>query len=173
VSNNTTNPARLAVYNLGQNVPTANAYADANALSGQVVITNPAVTTFRIAVDPAGDEDHVTLTGGSFHFRYSSPYQRVYVVDTPISYVCSAGAGGAIQRISQYAITAVQPTDPAAAPLSLGVNGLVATPVTVCRFAYQPGTAQRSGLVTLDITVSDASGETVQLLHQVHVDNAP
>jgi len=37
---------------------------------------------------------------------------------------------------------------------------------------YTPGTAERSGLVSLQFTVS-AQGESVSLLSQVHVDNVP
>jgi MSHA biogenesis protein MshO len=175
VSNNSTNPARLAIYNLGPGIPTANAYADAGAAAGTpVVITNPAVTTFTINTDSFGDEHHVTLTSGSFRFRHQSPYQRVFVVDTPVSYLCASGDNGTITRFQNYTVSAAQPIDPAAAPLAGGTNGLLATPVTACAFRYTAGTAQRSGLVTLDITVSDgASGDTVRLLHQVHVDNAP
>ena len=84
-----------------------------------------------------------------------------------------AEAGGNITRFSEYAIAATQPTNPAAAPLSGGNNAVLTTPVTACAFSYTPGTNQRAGLVTLDITVADASGERVRLLHQVHVDNSP
>jgi MSHA biogenesis protein MshO len=173
VSNNTTNPARLAVYNLG--VAGANAYADAGAAAGTpVVMTNPAVTTFTINNDSASDEHQITLTSGSFRFRHHSPYQRVFVVDTPVSYVCTPGPGGTIQLIQNYAINATQPTDPGVAPLSGGTRALLATPVTACTFRYDAGSAHRAGLVTLDITVSEtASGDTERLLYQVHVDNAP
>jgi MSHA biogenesis protein MshO len=48
----------------------------------------------------------------------------------------------------------------------------MATQVTGCAFDYTPGTAERAGLVSLQIVVS-AQGETVSLLSQIHVDNVP
>ncbi len=160
---------RLAIYNQG--VPGADAYADASLPGGPYVITNPAVTTFTINGD--GDEQQITPSS-NFYFRWASPNQRVFLVDTPVTYVCSPGAGGTITRYWNYTIAATQPTNPSAAPLSAGSNALLSTPVTACSFSYSPGTNQRAGLVTLDITVADAaSGNQVRLLYQVHVDNAP
>jgi len=166
---------RLAIYNQG--VTSADAYTDAGLdLSAGRVITNPAYTTFTIDNDDGApaDEHRVALNTGSFRFRWASPDQRVFIVDTPITYVCNPGSAGTITRYWDYAISATQPTDPAAAPLSGGNNALLTTPVTACTFSYSPGTNQRAGLVTLDVTVADtASGEQVRLLHQVHVDNSP
>lgn len=166
----TSTTERLAIYNQG--VPSADAYADANLLSGTAyVITNPVNTTFTISTDGGGfnDEDQILPLTGNFRFRWASPNQRVYIVDTPVSYVCSAGANGNITRYWNYPITAAQQTTPAGA-----TTALLSTPVTACNFSYSPGTNQRAGLVTLDIIVQDsASGEQVRLLYQVHVDNAP
>jgi MSHA biogenesis protein MshO len=44
--------------------------------------------------------------------------------------------------------------------------------VSACSFIYHPGTPQHSGMVTLGLTLTDA-GETITLMHQVHVENAP
>lgn len=171
---------RLAVYNLGISPAVlcggtgADAYSDANCGAGsRVVMTNPNVLTFSITNDATSNEPHITPAGGSFNFRWASPFQRVFVVDTPVTYLCAPGAGGTITRYQGYAITAAQPINPAITPLSGGTNGLLAMPVTACAFTYTPGTAQRAGLVTLDITVASPDGDTVRLLHQVHVDNAP
>ena len=49
---------------------------------------------------------------------------------------------------------------------------LMADRVTACGFTYTPGTAERAGLVTLEITIAE-QGELVRLLAQVHIDNAP
>lgn len=176
VSNNTTNPVRLAIYNQG--VTGADAYADAGAAAGTpVVMTNPAVTTFTVQNDGGGfnDEHQIIPTSGSFNFRWRSPNQRVYIVDTPITYLCDTSAGAlSIQRYANYNIFAAQPTNPTAAPLNAVAPALVTNHVVTCAFTYQPGVAQRSGLVTLDMTVQDpTTGEQVRLLHQVHVDNAP
>jgi MSHA biogenesis protein MshO len=166
---------RLSIYNQG--VTGADAYADASLLAGRYVITNPLMTAFTIAKDGGGfnDEDQVLPAGASsFNFRYASPNQRVFIVDTPVTYACDT-ANKTITRYSSYAIAAAQPTNPAAAPLSAATNiALLSTPVTACTFTYSPGTNQRAGLVTLDITVSDTtSGDVVRLLYQAHVDNSP
>jgi hypothetical protein len=49
---------------------------------------------------------------------------------------------------------------------------LVASNVTGCQFVLSAGTAQRNGLATLTLQIAQ-SGESVQLLHQVEVVNAP
>jgi MSHA biogenesis protein MshO len=49
---------------------------------------------------------------------------------------------------------------------------LMANEISGCAFSYTPGTAERAGLVSLEFTVS-SQGESVSLLSQVHVDNAP
>lgn len=173
-SNAQTPKTRLAIYNQG--VAGADAYADANlgALAGPYVMTNPSNLNFTIDGDgylPLPDEHQVTPSAGAiFNFRYASPNQRVYIVDTPISYVCNAGPNGNITRYSSYSITAAQ----AATPVGATNTALLSTPVSACSFSYSPGTNQRAGLVTLDITVRDnASGEQVRLLYQAHVDNSP
>jgi MSHA biogenesis protein MshO len=87
-----------------------------------------------------------------------------------VSYVCTAGLNGNITRYSNYPITAAQQVTPAGATNI----ALLSKPVSACKFSYSAGTSQRAGVVTLDITVTDAaSGEQVRLLHQAHVDNAP
>ena len=169
----TSTTQRLSIYNQG--VTNADAYADANLPAGPYVITNPnlpANTTFTINNDdgaPPDEHQILPIGGATFRFRYASPNQRVFVVDTPVSYVCNAGANGNIMRYSNYPITAAQQSTP------VGTTPvLLSMPVTACSFSYSPGTNQRAGLVTLDITVADAaSGEQVRLLYQVHVDNSP
>ncbi len=101
----------------------------------------------------------------AFQFPFSSPQQRFFIVDTPITYLC---INNQLLRYSGYVIGAAQPNPPA------GVIGqLQADKIASCRFTYSPGTASRSGLVTVEITLTDAMGESVQLMQQVHVDNVP
>lgn len=171
-------PARLAIYNQG-NVA-ADAYADGDESTvapSSYVITRNTVTRFTIDNDDGAppDEHHVALNLGSFRFRWDSPFHRIFIVDTPITYICDPAAG-TLTRYWNYPIRTAQPTDPAVDPLSdpSAQNALLTSPVSACTFTYTAGTNTRSGLVTLDITVRDAaSGEQVRLLHQVHVDNSP
>jgi MSHA biogenesis protein MshO len=153
----------LAVYNVG--VPGASAYELSNVIT-------PAGTTISIDTDGATGEDRITLTP-PFRFAYASPTQRVFLVDGPVSYLCDTVAG-TLTRYQGYAIAANQSArDSHGELLAAGaIASLMANRVGGCSFDYTPGTAERAGLVSLQIVVS-AQGETVSLLSQVHVDNVP
>ncbi len=94
------------------------------------------------------------------HFPFQSPQQRLFIVDTPISYQC---IGGELLRYDNYSI--------GSAAANPEVQAKAAT--LSCLFNYSPGSATRAGLVTLNLTLTDTSGESVRLIHQVHVDNMP
>jgi len=111
-----------------------------------------------------------------------SPTRRVFIVAaSPVTYACDAGAG-TLWRISGYARQASQPVSLASGVLSgasskvpLATN--VTCPVIVAgttppRFSYAGGAAERNSLLSAWITLS-SQGETVSLLHQIHVDNTP
>ncbi len=153
----------LSIYNVG--VPGANAYELAN------VITPPG-TQINIDADAVAGEDNVTLSP-AFRFAYGSPAQRVFLVDGPLSYLCDLGAG-TLTRYAGYSIAASQSNRDSAAELSAAgaTNTLIASHISACSITYAPGTSQRAGLVTLQISIAD-SGETISLLHQVHVQNVP
>lgn len=160
---------RLAVYS--QDV--TETYTDAAAAVGPRVITNPTTTTFRIDNDVAGDEHQIIPVAGNFHFRRASPNQRVYLVDTPVTYLCDTTAR-TLRRFQNYTVTAAQPVNPSSAPLAAATNAIVTDRIAACQFVYAPGTNERGALLTLTITVNDPpTGETVRLVQQVHVDNAP
>jgi MSHA biogenesis protein MshO len=152
----------LAIYNVG--VPGADAYELANVIT-------PAGTQIDVTAD-AGGEDRVTLAP-PFQFAYGAPTQRVYLVDGPVTYLCNPLAR-TLMRYAGYSIAASQNTrDSHAELLAAGaVASLMANQIDSCAFAYTPGTAERGGLVSLRFTVT-SQGETVALVAQVHVDNAP
>jgi MSHA biogenesis protein MshO len=136
----------LVISNLG------GASADAYAGSNRTTVTNSGNARV-IALNPA------------LKFPFSSPQQRFFIVDTPITYRCTSS--NQLLRYSGYAIAAAQPNPPS-------VTGQIqADKIASCLFTYSPGSASRSGLVTLTITLTDAKNESVQLMHQVHVDNLP
>ena len=147
------NDLRLVIFNLGQ--PGADAYA------GDAVIT-PAGLTITAAADSGGgalaDEQNITLSAGH-QFAFQSAGQRIYLVDNAISYICT---GGQLNRRVD-AIGNPQPTS-GGEPQTKFVSN--------CAFTYSAGTASRGGLVTLDLTLT-RDGESVRLLHQVHVANVP
>jgi MSHA biogenesis protein MshO len=138
----------LVVYNVAAGGTMGNAYFGDNRTG-----VGAGSTSGTIRLDPP------------IRFPFASPYQRFFIVDEPVSYVCDPAAG-TLTRHAGYTIAATQSGNPG------GSSALMARPVESCAFTYQPGTSQRAGLVTLRLQIGE-SGETVTLLHQVHVENAP
>lgn len=139
---------QIVVFNLG--VPGADAYEG---------------TSRRASVAPFGTAlATVTFNPNGAAFPFSSPAKRFQVVDTAVSYAC---AGGQLRRYWGYAITGAQANPPAG-----GSNALLADKVSTCSFSYAAGTSQSNALITLRLQLTD-DGETVSLLNQVHVSNAP
>lgn len=153
----------LAIYNVG--VTGADAYELANVMT-------PAGTQIDISADTFAGEDRVNLSP-AFRFAFGSPTQRVFLVDGPISYICDSNAGS-MTRYSDYTIAQNHSDrDSAAELLAAGATAsLVAGQVTACLFNYAAGTAERAGMVTMELAVGE-QGETISLLTQVHVDNVP
>lgn len=142
---------QVVVFNLG--VPGADAYESAG-------------TSRRPAAAPFGSALTTVTVSSAMPFPFASPARRFQVVDTPVSYICT---GNQLRRYWGYAIVNAQPVPPAG-----GSNALIADKVAAggCNFAYSAGPSQREALVTLQLNLTDG-GETVSLLHQVHVNNAP
>ena len=166
---------RIAVSNWSARNATANAYAGDNI--------TPTSTTLTLAVADATceGEDRVTLSSG-FRFPFASTRQRLFIAnngDNPVTYLCdSSGGVRNITRYHGYNFTLNQASvDTAAELIAAGAgaadeSSLLTEQVQSCNFQYQAGTSQRSGIVILDITLRDSTtGESVRLLHQVHVDN--
>ena len=149
----------LSIYNVG--VPGANAYQMTNVIT-------PAGTTITVSAGATSNQNLVTLNP-PFQFAYGSPEKRVYLVSGPVSYLCDTSAG-TLTRYSGYAIASTQPTS--AAAMSGAAAALVAANVASCSFTYSAGTAQRNALATLSLQIAQ-SGESVQLLNEVQVVNAP
>lgn len=158
---------RLVIYNTA---PT-NIYTDAANNLNTGIITSTATGLTLSDSTTYADEHHITMAN-PFRFTQQSPGQRAFFVDGPISYICNPGTNS-ITRYDNYAYrTAQLASDAAMAALGGVQSGLVVTKLSVCNIDYQAGTPQRGGIITLQITLSDA-GENVTLLHQVHVDNVP
>lgn len=153
----------LSIYNVG--VPGADAYNLTD------VITPPG-TQIDIVADAIPGEDNVQISP-AFQFAFASPGQRMFLVDGPVSYLCDDVAGTLV-RYSGYAITSDQADRNSDAELAAaGADAtLISNRVSNCDMAYAPGTSQRAGLVSIGLAVTN-TGETVSLLHQIHVDNVP
>ncbi len=141
----------LVIYNLGST--SANAYAGNN----------------RATIDNTSTVNSVVLSSVKL-FPFQSPQQRFFVVDTPITYSC---ANGELRRYDNAidASYSISSTTPTLASLSYKLQAKANT--LACNFSYNAGTATRAGLVTLEMTLTDAAGESARLIHQVHVDNVP
>jgi MSHA biogenesis protein MshO len=154
---------RLVIYNTSIDI-----YAEAVDVDNQGIITNAAITLGYTSLNGGiNQEDQISLSA-PFLFTQHSPGQRAFFVDSSISYICDP-AGSQIQRYAGYGFRATQPT----AAADFGVApGKVISALSSCSFNYSAGTAQRGGILTIEISISD-SGETINLLHQVHVANVP
>ena len=140
----------ISVYNTGQNG--FNVYARDNIAK----ITATDAVNDRLTYDNGG-----TMPAFAAH----SPQQRFFVVDDVVSYVCNTSTGQ-LTRHAGYGLNGSQSLSPG------GSTSLMARDVSGCGFTYQAGSSTRSGLVTLRIALS-RDNETVELLQQVHVVNAP
>lgn len=172
------NNYRLVIYNTGAYTGTSdspnagvNVYSTSNAAgpvppAGSHVIT-PSTTT--VTLSSGASEDHVTMSP-AMNFGMASPRQRLYVVDTPISYVCNLSTG-TLTRYSGYTITDVQPVDATLSPLNTASSALLAKNVSACSFSYSAGTSQRNGVLGVSIAIT-RSGESARLFYQINSNNA-
>lgn len=146
---------QIVVSNLDD--PGADAY-EGNTLSTHV----------RRAASVTGTVANVSITSTN-PLPHESPAQRFQIVHEQVRYLCDLTTG----RLTRYAGFPIAP--PAAQVPVGGSSALLASGVTACSFTYAPGSAQRSGLVTISLTLSNNSDplDNVSLLHQVHVQNVP
>lgn len=107
-------------------------------------------------------------------FPMSSPSQRFQIIDKPVSFVCEASSA-TLWRYTGYARQSAQPVSLAT------LNGLagrtfsrLATGIdcTNSRFSYASGGTRRADLIVMKLSLT-SGGNSVTLLHQVHVQNVP
>lgn len=154
---------RLVIYSTSDNI-----YAEAvDPITPNEGIITPAGISLGVNNLGAGitREDQITLTT-PFLFTRQSPGQRVFFIDGPISYICDPDSGR-ILRYSNYTFIDPQSSAPG------GTSTTVVNQLLGCSMTYSPGTAQRGGILTIEIAIGDAGGESVNLLHQLHVENLP
>jgi len=164
---------RLVINNLGTAVANENAYTSSGA---QGVIT-PGGTTIEYSESPGPgcggvNVHHINIGGGGYQFKQNSPLQRLFVIQTPVTYLCDETAQ-TLTRYWGYAITADQTTiDTDAELVGVGAStARIADHVNVCSATTTTGNVQQRGLVTLDLGLED-QGETIRLIHQVQLDNS-
>jgi len=143
---------------------------DRTSATENYVITPPGIT---VSIDTNADSA-VTLSSPVFLTPFSSEPpaldtsiqgRRIFLVNGGITYKCESGK---LNRYSDHSLsTTVGDTGSASADL-LAAH----VDCTNTSFTFDPGSPLRGALATLTITLSD-SGETITLLHQVHVSNTP
>lgn len=139
----------LVIYNFTNSGPTGNAYA---------------IGADNLAVAGVGSDTNHIVFDPPVQFANGSPFHRFFLLSGPVTFACEDGN---LNRYSGYTKDAVQETPPDDGQVALVARGNVS-----CDFKYDPGVGQRAGLVTLELSLSEA-GESITLLHQVHVVNAP
>jgi hypothetical protein len=74
-----------------------------------------------------------------------------------------------------YGFSTVQGTPPAGGGSAtlLGNADCTRGPCVTCAVDYTPDVLLRNGLLYLRLTVSDPTGEQIDIFRQVHVDNSP
>ncbi len=108
----------------------------------------------------------------SKQFPLDSPGKRFQIISAPVTFTC---VGNILWRYSGYTRQATQPTNFASTPLSSAPNiAKIATSVncTDSSFVYNSGVNQRNSMVTINLTLSN-SIDSITLLHEVHIQNAP
>jgi len=154
---------------------TLNNFADIS-IGSDLLVVFPLTTT---GSNPYNGDNTTLITGGNatnlnfaaFQFPLQSPDQRFFVINEPITYLCDTTATSAADRFlfryAGYPIQAAQPLPPATG------EAIQANLVANCRFTFNAGTAARLSVVTIELTLTDDAGESVNLIHQVHLDNQP
>ena len=138
----------VVVYNLG--IPGADAY------DGDNVAVVASVTT--------GAESNITIAAKQFPL--ASAANRFHVVPGDEKIVSFSCSGGRLLRSSNHAYTSSCPSTGATV-------SVLAENVSACNFVYNSGDLQRNAQVQMGIVLTDPSGDSVSLYHEVHVSNTP
>ncbi len=153
----------VVVYNTGL------AGSNAWSLDNMATLTGIGGSPLSVSFNNAG------FSSGNMAFPASSPYQRFYLVDTPVKYLCDLG-GGTLRRYQGYNVVSAETSVDTHAEL-LGLpnsaeHALLADQVTDCSFTYVSGTPSRNAVLSISLTVAE-SGEDITLLQQLNVVNMP
>lgn len=155
--------ARLAIYPIGE--PDGRPYVAADR------VMTPSTITIARGMPSVSAPGEARLTLSAAHnFPKDSPSRRVFLVEGPVSYVCT---GGRLLRYAGYALQATQPGATTLASLGTGVVVVGDVVQADCDMRYSASAAaQRNAVVRLAL-VLERQQERVRLLRQVHVDNSP
>ncbi len=147
-------------------------YSNLAAPTGAGVIT-PSSTVVSITDTANTSEEQISLST-AFDFDWDpSETGRIYLVDTPIAYYCTAGTRN-MTRAWHYAVNAANPPTTPVGTTSDMTN--ILDPTSGCSFTYQQGNSQRSGLVIARLRINSptsAFSDRIELVQQIRVVNVP
>ncbi len=142
----------LVIYNLGQ--------TGADAYQG-----NNITPITGLPVSPV-----TAIEFNAFSFPFSSPDNRLMIVDEAIAFICDVSSGQL--KLYQGYNFRDDLSGGNSTPVDSSLGSLLANKITACDFQYNPGTPSRPGLVTLELTITD-NNERISLLNQILVENQP
>lgn len=163
----------IVVYNDGS--ASGNAYTGVNAI--QVAgVAEPGGTVNTTSIAFVG-----TGTAAPFNRKQlpsESPKSRFQVIPGPTHVVAYRCNGGVLTRHTRLLAGAWPQPGSCAAMIAGATTATLATSLGNCSLIYDPPGVStglsRNGIVSMTLGITDAStGETVNLYHQVHVDNTP
>jgi prepilin-type N-terminal cleavage/methylation domain-containing protein len=156
----------LSVGNTGG--PGLNAYT----LSGSM--TAPSGVTL-VPLPPADQRVNVVPAPGITPTALAnSPKHWVYLVSGPVTYLCDE-TQGTIRRYSGYAVLPNQTSwdSPGEFNVAGAPGTLIARGITSCNFVVWPLSGGTQQTVALHLTSTDATGDSVQLLHTWRTEYVP
>ncbi len=118
-------------------------------------------------------EQRVLPPAPGINFTSASPTHSIFVVSSPVSYLCDTGAQ-TLTRYTGYTPAAAQPATGAQLLAAGATASLVARNVSACTVTLVPAPASNkfNQLVILDITLAN-SGEILQVFHEVATEYVP
>ena len=146
----------IVAYNLGPGNAPADAYPGGNRAPVQGVAGNVATLVanpFAIQAPPLPSPD--------------ARFQVVPGGTQAVTYACPAAAPANMTRQWNYGFNAAQATPPAGGTIAPMAGNVV------CTVEYAPNASGRNGLLLINLTLSDASGERISLAQQIRIDNTP
>ena len=144
------------------------------AYAGGAGVMTPPLTVFQVNAVGATGEDRVQFPAApGMNFANASPTHSVFVVSSPVSYLCDTNAQ-TLERYTGYTPAAAQPTTNAQLVAAGATPALIAQNVSACSITLVPApvSGKFNQLLILDITLSN-SGEILQVFHEVATEYLP
>lgn len=137
-------------------------------------VMTPPLTAFSVNALGATGEEWVQLPSApGMNFTQASPTHSVFVVTSPVSYLCDTNAQ-TLQRYTGYTPAAAQPATNAQLLAAGATVSLIAQNVSACSLTLvaAPASGKFNQLVILTITLSN-SGEILPVFDEVATEYVP